>query len=214
MRGILKSFYQKYYKNYQAEYLSKKELRFFEKCKNILDIGCGEGSFVQLDPIRIVGIDHNRKSLSICKNKHLSVVYGKVTKLPFANKSFDGVHCAHVIEHLFPIDAHKMLNEIGRVLRKKGVLVLSTPILRKEFYNDFTHIKPYNPESIIRYLVYGEQKTLEDIEFKFKRLRVYWRFSVLPLPGRAGYLLANYLYQFHIHSLQKDAYTLVLEKET
>lgn len=213
MINILKNFYRKFNKNYQASFLNKKELFYFSNCKKILDIGCGTGDFIALDPKRIIGVDHNKKSLKVCKGRNLSVVYGKVTKLPFKSDLFDGVHAAHVIEHLFPRDAYKMLAEVGRVLKKGGIFVLSTPLLSEGFYNDFTHVKPYNPESIIRYLVHsGEQKSLADINAKFKVINLYWRFRPLPLPGSIGYLLSNYLYQYGLYSFKKDAYTLVLRK--
>lgn len=213
MKNILKNFYRKFSKNYQLEYLLKRELAYFKKAKKILDLGCGEGEFINLDPKRIIGVDSNRKSILSCKSKKLRVVVGKATKLPFKNNSFDGVHCAHVIEHLYPKDAYKMLSEIGRVLKKNGIFVLSTPILWEGFYNDFTHIKPYNPKSIIRYLVHsGEQKSLADVDSKFKVINLYWRFRPLPYLGKIGYLFSNYLYQYGVHSFRKDAYTLVLHK--
>lgn len=200
-------------KNYQAEFLRKKELAYFANCQKILDIGCGVGEFVKLDRKRIIGLDQNKKSLAIGKKKKLKVVWGEATKLPFPARSFNGVHCSHVIEHLPPKEAYKMLKEIARVLKKGGIFVLSTPILWSGFYDDFTHVKPYNPKSIIRYLCEdAAQRTFVDIKAKFEKVDLYWRFRPLPLPGKIGYLLATFLYQYGLHSLKKDAYTLVLRK--
>lgn len=213
MRNILKRYYQKFNKNYQANYLNKREFKYFQSCRKILDVGCGIGEFVLQDKKRIIGLDHNKDSLKLCKKKNLNVVYGEVTKLPFKDNSFDGVHCAHVIEHLFPKEAYLMLAETGRVLKKNGIFVISTPLLWSGFYHDFTHIKPYTPESLIRYLcIEGEQKNFDNIKAKFKKEDLYWRYRPLPLPGRLGKLFANFLYQHSIHTLQKDAYTLVLKK--
>lgn len=213
LHGAILSLKKKLRKNHQAEFLGKKELAYFANCQRVLDIGCGIGGFVKLDPKKIIGLDQNKKSLAICKKKRLEVVWGKITKLPFSARSFDGVHCSHVIEHLPPKEAYKMLKEIARVLKKRGFFVLATPILWSGFYNDFTHIKPYYPKSIMRYLgVEGEQKTLPDIKARFKKVDFYWRFRCLPLPGKLGYFLANFLYQFGLHSIQKDGYTLILEK--
>lgn len=176
-------------------------------------MGCGEGIFLTFDKKRIIGVDSNKKSILLCKKKNLNATFAFVTKLPFDKESFDGVHCSHLIEHLMPHDAHKMLSEVARVLKKNGVFVLSTPILWKGFYNDFTHIKPYNPESIVRYLVNdGQDKSLPDIKGEFKKIDFYWRFRPIHLPGKVGYLMGNYLYQYGIRSFQKDAYTLVLRK--
>lgn len=214
MKNTLKNLYHKYNKNYQKIFLDNKEFQYLEQCKNILDLGCGEGSFIACDPKKTTGLDSNKKSIAICKRKNFKVKLGIVTRLPFKNNSFDGVHCAHVIEHLDPKSAHKMLSEAERVLINGGIFVISTPILWKGFYNDFTHIKPYYPESIIRYMSSdnAEQKTLNDFKYKFKKVDLYWRYRpILPI-GKIGCLISNYLYQFGIHSFIKDAYTLVLKK--
>lgn len=213
MKSILRNYYRKFNKNYQSEFSLKREFKFLKNLKNILDLGCGEGEFIVIDPKRIVGVDSNKKSISICKKKKLKALHGSVTKLPFRDNTFDGIHCSHVIEHLMPKEAHMMLLEVSRVLKKGGIFVISTPIFWEGFYDDFTHLKPYNPESILRYLVNnGQQKTLGDIKYKFQKVDLYWRYRPLSIPGKIGYLLSNYIYQFGFHSLTRDAYTLVLKK--
>lgn len=213
MRNILRNFYYKFNKNYQSEFLLKRELAYFKNAKKILDLGCGEGEFIGLDRKRIIGVDSNKKSVLLCKKKKLKAVFGLATKIPFENDFFDAVHCSHLIEHLFPHDAHKMLSEVTRILKRNGIFVLSTPILWEGFYNDFTHIKPYNPQSIIRYLVSnGRDKTLTEIRGRFRKVDLFWRFRPINLPGKFGYLIGNFLYQFGFHSLTRDAYTLVLKK--
>ena len=47
-------------------------------------------------------------------------------RFPFENETFDCVVCSEVLEHLLHSPSH-MLSEIRRVLRRGGVLVLSTP---------------------------------------------------------------------------------------
>ncbi len=213
MKNILKKYFRKYNKNYLASYLLKEEIKYFNKAKNILDLGCGEGDFVNLDKARIIGLDRNKKSVEICRKNGLNVILSPATKLPFKKNTFDGVHCSHLIEHFLPGDAYKLLNEISRALKKEGILVLSTPVLWSGFYNDFSHIKPYNPESIERYLcINGSQKTLDDSKYKFRRISLVWRYEMFPLPGKLGILISNYLYQFGVHTFMKTGYTLVLQK--
>lgn len=212
MKSTLGSFYRKFNKNYHLEYLFKKELSYFDRSEKILDLGCGEGEFINFDPKRIIGVDSNKQSVLVCKKKKLKAIFASATRLPFKKDYFDGVHCSHLIEHLYPNEAYKMLMEVNRVLKRNGVFVLSTPIFWEGFYNDFTHVKPYNPESILRYLVNdGQERTLGDIG-KFEKIDLCWRFRQVNLPGKIGYLLSNYLYQFGLHSMKKDAYTLVLKK--
>jgi SAM-dependent methyltransferase len=214
MKNILKRSYHKFNKNYQEAYLLQKEFQYFAKCNSVLDIGCGEGEFLQLDPEKVTGIDSNKASIAMCKRKGLQATFARAEKLPFPNDSFDGVHCAHVIEHLYPENAFHLLQEVDRVLKKNGVFVLSTPLLWKGFYNDFTHVKPYNPQSILRYMSNeGREKTLGNIRGRYQQFDLYWRYDILPIPGRIGYLMANYLYQYKLHLPSRNAYTLVLKKQ-
>lgn len=214
MKNILKNYFQKINRNYQSEYLFKKEYFYLKTSKSILDIGCGEGNFLTLNPKKIIGLDHNKKSIEICIEKGLQAKLGDVTKIPFQKNSFDGVHCSHVIEHLYPEDAFKMLNEIGRVLKKGGIFVISTPILWEGFYDDFTHIKPYSHKSIERYLCRdGAEKSYGDVKSKYKKIAFYWRYRTIYFPFKVGNLISNYLYTHGVHSYRKDAFTLVLEKK-
>ena len=98
---LLKPYQRKLGYDFKFEW-DKIALKYMIRSKKILDIGCGEGRFIGHSTRRIIGVDHNQKSLAICKKKGFNVKYSKVTKLPFGNESFDAVHCSHVIEHLLP----------------------------------------------------------------------------------------------------------------
>ena len=99
----------------------------------ILDIGCGDGSAAAtaapiLRPHRLVGVDWSQDALRRA-NRHLSAVRGGLTDpgLPFASGSADAVLFSEVIEHL--VDPDAALDELRRVLRPGGHLLLSTPNL-------------------------------------------------------------------------------------
>jgi len=139
--------------------------------------------------------------------------------LPYPDNSFDSVHCSHIIEHLFPKDAHKLLTEIDRVLRVNGILCLRTPLLHKGFYNDFTHIKPYNPEAIIYYLNVGkiDQLTLKRVKGVYKLIKLKYRRNQLFLflrktPFWFLGIIFNILYRFGLSGIAKTGYMLVLKK--
>ena len=200
-------------------------LKYMRSCDKILDIGCGVGRFISHDFRRITGLDQNFESLEICKQKGFNVKYGEATNLPFEDAFFDGVHCSHVIEHLLPIDAHKLLSEMDRVLKKGGVLCIRTPLLYSDFYSDFTHIKPYHPKAILHYLksynlqqeVFRHQSTLSDIpglykviKLRYERARLFQGLMHTPLWVISP--LFNILYRFKITSLKKKGYMLILKK--
>jgi SAM-dependent methyltransferase len=78
-------------------------------------------------------------------------------RLPFKNGTFDAVMCLEVLEHTTsPV---KMIDEIGRVLKKEGVLILTVPFMFE------VHCK----EDYYRYTKEGLSKLLSN---KFKKVKV------------------------------------------
>jgi 2-polyprenyl-3-methyl-5-hydroxy-6-metoxy-1,4-benzoquinol methylase len=115
--------------------------------KQFLDLGCGD--------------QHLRKSVEDRNMNYLGLditdVNFEFDKLPFQNNSIDIIVSLAVIEHIANPD--NFLSEIFRVLKPGGIVYISTPnwyYSYKEFYNDPTHVKPYNPATLERILLmYG-----------------------------------------------------------
>lgn len=99
--------------------------------KKILDIGCGDGSFI----IRfkkyceVFGVDVSRRAIKIAKEAGIDAYTVDVSceKLPFEDEYFDIVYMGDVIEHL--VNPDFAINEAARVIKSNGFLVLSTPNL-------------------------------------------------------------------------------------
>ena len=195
-------------------------LKHMKNCNRILDIGCGEGRFISHDPKKILGIDKNKQSVNVCKRKGFNAQLGNAGQLSFKNATFDAVHCSHVIEHLFPEEAYKLLYEMNRVLKKNGILCIRTPLINKEFYNDFTHVKPYYPKAILHYLKTCEphgQRSLAEIDdlytllkLKYRRKQILSEINDTPLWFLG--IIFNILYKFGIRSFKKTGYMLILQK--
>ena len=84
------------------------------------------------------------------------------TALPFQNDSFDCIVCTEVLEHLpEPIN---VLNEFRRVLKKNGMLFLTTPFLvpLHEMPNDYYRYTP----SALHYMAKQAGLTVENIVAK------------------------------------------------
>jgi 2-polyprenyl-3-methyl-5-hydroxy-6-metoxy-1,4-benzoquinol methylase len=127
---------QKYYKNYFLEetgntrYIDRELLvKKYVHGNIILDLGCGQGKMgTLLKKHRLYGIDIEKESAKQAKLKNY---YQTVAldfdhhKLPFNSSFFDTVFSMEVIEHLF--DPIGILNEVNRVLKKKGTLLISVP---------------------------------------------------------------------------------------
>lgn len=101
----------------------------------ILEVGCGDGYYLHLlsslgYKLHLTGTDYDKRALGSArrnlKGKKIKLVYGDVLeKLPFRRNSFDKIIMSEVLEHL-PDDS-KGLQEVKRVLKKGGILVLSVP---------------------------------------------------------------------------------------
>ena len=98
----------------------------------VLDIGCGTGQLLKAsadrNASRLAGVDMDTALLdqahTLVPQAELAIADVQ-SKLPFADASFDTAFMCDVIEHLHnPIAA---LQEVRRVLRPRGRLLLTTP---------------------------------------------------------------------------------------
>jgi ubiquinone/menaquinone biosynthesis C-methylase UbiE len=126
------------------------------KKSKFLDVGCGAGYSLMkasedLD-CKAVGIDPDPGAHGVGRFvkelvNQIEIKQGFAENLPFADNSFDVVYSSHVLEHVN--DEVKALDEMKRVLKKDGVLVIGMPTSNMAFLNYFsqfiftTHIKIY-----------------------------------------------------------------------
>ena len=108
----------------------------FDKYRQILDIGCGTGTYIlellNRDLI-IYGLDFSTKMLDICRqkiNNKKDCIIGKIKlfDIPFLdnkfeNESFDLILMTRVLCHFNNLDAS--LNEVHRLLKNQGDLIIS-----------------------------------------------------------------------------------------
>jgi len=99
-------------------------LNFTGGATSVLDIGCGSSRII-LDLKDAVGMDILQRKLRWLKPKHDLLVNGSTFALPFKDQRFDAVINSEVIEHV-PADP-EILNEMWRVLRPGGTMILGTP---------------------------------------------------------------------------------------
>ena len=103
--------------------------------ERVLDIGCGNArDIVRIAELggEVVGVDISagmvtaaRQELERMGKNGIVLQVGDATRLDFPDASFDKVLCSEVIEHI--PDAPRALEEIRRILKPGGSLVLSTP---------------------------------------------------------------------------------------
>lgn len=143
-------------------------IKYFEKCQNVLDIGCGRGEFLSLlkeNDITARGIDINEDMVLYCKKNDLDVHKADVfTYLQsLEDESLDGIFLAQVIEHLQPTELISLVKLSYDKLQCGSYFVAETinPLCisaHEWFYMDLSHVKLIHPRTI--------EFLLESIGFK------------------------------------------------
>lgn len=103
----------------------------------ILDVGCGDGIFSEIllgKGKLIIGVDLDEIALKEARKRK---VYKKLIKcnaknLPFSSDSFASVLANSSLEHIENLEP--VLKEIYRVLKKRGVFILSAPSEKRAGY--------------------------------------------------------------------------------
>lgn len=104
----------------------------FIKNKKVLDIGCWTGQFEQLAykiSKKMIGIDPKVEAIEFARKRlpEVNFIVAKADKLPFSNSYFDTILLMDVLEHLPKRSEMSALNEISRVIKPGGTLIISTP---------------------------------------------------------------------------------------
>ena len=136
---------------------------YFTGCRNVLDIGCGRGEFLEMmhgADIPVRGIDLSQESVALCRHKgfqaEVADLFAYLTEQP--EGSFDGIFCAQVVEHLPPERLPEMIRLAASRLARDGVIAIETPnpeclaIFATHFYLDPTHTRPVPHPLLIFYL--------------------------------------------------------------
>lgn len=142
--------------------------------KVVLDAACGEGygsNIIASVAKNVTGLDIDadtieRAKVTYSEQNNLHFLQGSIESIPLGNESIDAVVSFETIEHVSEQIQHNFLNEIARVLKKDGILVMSTP--NKEIYSDLYnysnefHVKEFYHDEFLEYL--GE---------KFKYIKLF-----------------------------------------
>lgn len=103
------------------------------KITRVLDVGCGLGQmlypFVALKGAQGVGVDESPQACRMGRefyaehvpDARVNFVYGQAETLPFPDACFDAVNCGLALPYM---DNARALDEIARVLRPGGILLL------------------------------------------------------------------------------------------
>lgn len=120
--------------NYQYRYLPP----FPDKGGTLLDIGCGNGSFMARAKMcgwEVVGLEPDSEAAAVASDTGLTVHEAGVEYYNGQGKLFDVIMLSHVLEHVHePVE---LLAACHRLLRPGGLLYLETPNINSFGYDRF-----------------------------------------------------------------------------
>lgn len=119
----------KWFSNYVRLKIFKKWAADVKNKDVFLDVGGGVGNWAfhfLNDYKSIIVLDISKEALRNIPEKEIMKIHGSVTDIPLKDNSADCILLSDVFEHILPKDTDKMMNELRRVLKPKGLLIIET----------------------------------------------------------------------------------------
>lgn len=118
------------YKEHVARYYFASK---YIKGKKVLDIACGSGYgseiLLKQGAKYVIGSDISKNTIDYAKdhyqNENIEFITNDIKKLNFLDEEFDCIVSFETLEHIKEHDV--VISELKRVLKKEGILIISTP---------------------------------------------------------------------------------------
>jgi len=95
----------------------------------VLDIGCGNGTFLSLLKgvgWEVFGIELSAKAKEAAKEQYdIDIFCGDITDAPFETESFDHIHISHALEHFY--DPFTLLVKVLELVKPNGTVYIEVP---------------------------------------------------------------------------------------
>jgi 2-polyprenyl-3-methyl-5-hydroxy-6-metoxy-1,4-benzoquinol methylase len=167
-----------------------KEIKRIRASGNLLDVGCGIGSFLRLaraEGYVPSGVELSRYASEYARNNFgLSVFNGEMKDAAFPSETFDMITLWHVLEHT--ANPKDFLLEVNRLLKKSGLLIIEVPNIGSiaatiscmawELMAPKEHLYYFNPDTI--------KQLLTETGFTIlKRQTYFWTTPAMILRAKA-----------------------------
>lgn len=122
----MKSFFKTISKRDKGKIFLDKLLSYKHPGARILDIGCGDGSFLKQasDKFDCTGIEVSEYLAKLGRSKGLNILTGNFQSADFGNAKYDGITLISLLEHLD--DPEGAMRKCFNLLNKGGVLLIKT----------------------------------------------------------------------------------------
>lgn len=156
--------------------------------KKILDLGCGGGRhtvFLASKGFLVVGSDISHTALKNTKRwldkkklKNFLLIFHDMTNFPFPDEHFDAIISTHTIHHNPLKKIQKTVKEIKRILRKRGVVLVTVKSTKDWSYrlgkriapNTYIRPKGEHQQGLIHY--FFDQRSIKNLFAKFKIIKL------------------------------------------
>ena len=125
--------------------------------KKCLVVGCGDGreaaDLITNGAAEVIGIDISKKALQFarCLVPKAHFYRMDAAHMGFQGECFDVVVCLDVLEHIPDNKVGRVVIEMSRVLKPKGLLIVSVPSVNKKLEDKhYRHYHPDELENILR----------------------------------------------------------------
>lgn len=141
---------------------------------NILDVGCGSKPYQKLFQYdSYIGLDIDSPD---SRQRAIADYFYDGDVFPIENESFDSIILSQVLEHVFNPDI--FLNEVNRVLKKNGKLLITVPFVWDEHEQpyDYARYSSFGLKYLLEkhgFVVLKSQKSIADIRVIFQILNAY-----------------------------------------
>ena len=132
---LIYSFSKGYFKNNRfdpnaaIDDLTKKKIKWLtDSSGNMLDVGCGTGSYMhwcKAEGVECTGIDVNPDIVEYCIKKGLDVRNSTLEKFEGPPGFYDAINLGDIVEHV--LDPISFLKQCNNLLKSGGKMVITTP---------------------------------------------------------------------------------------
>ncbi|MDP7197025.1 MAG: class I SAM-dependent methyltransferase, partial [SAR202 cluster bacterium] len=182
--------------------------------QDILDHGCGQGSWIHLlqDKFlnaKITGIDISKNGIDVTKKlfpKHTFLFFDGETA-PLTDNSYDLIFSYHVLDAVW--DLNKSLLDISRLLKKGGYLVIVVPCANENSFE----------EKITRLVKGGKENTIDGFKrffySYFANVRRMQSSEIIKLLSKYNFRVYKEFYSCHfwgaIDKISKSSFSFLNE---